>query len=130
MRTGRLRAIGAVTFVYGIATACRPGLLARPSGLVERHGGVAPHTAMVLRPMAWRDAASGLAMVVAPDGPALATASALRIASDVGDALLLGRTLSGRVRRTGAVASALGWAALTAVNLLGRPDTARYRAGH
>lgn len=87
---------------------------------MDPDGRVGPHTAMVLRPLAWRDAATGLAMLVAPQGPALVTATTLRIASDVGDALLLGPVLPGRVRRAGAAVSALGWAALTVAGLVGR----------
>ncbi|MFF9087481.1 hypothetical protein ACF1BE_13865 [Streptomyces sp. NPDC014991] len=120
MRTGLLRAVGAATCAYGVATAYRPGLLARPCGLVDPDGHVGPHTAMVLRPLAWRDAATGLAMLVAPQGPALVTATTLRIASDIGDALVLGPVLPGRVRRAGAAVSALGWAALAIAGLIGR----------
>ncbi|WP_205614332.1 hypothetical protein [Streptomyces dangxiongensis] len=120
MRTGLLRAIGAATCAYGVATAYRPGLLARPCGLVDADGQVGPYTVVVLRPLAWRDAACGLAMLVAPQGPALATATTVRIASDVGDALLFGPVLPGRVRRAGAAVSALGWAALTIAGLIGR----------
>ncbi|MER6035841.1 hypothetical protein ABT133_18265 [Streptomyces sp. NPDC001835] len=118
MRTGLLRIIGAATLAYGAATAYRPGLLARPCGLVDRDGDVDPHTAAVLRTLAVRDAVNGLAMTVAPRGPALVTASAVRIASDVGDAVLFGGALPGRFRRAGAVGTALGWAALTAAALI------------
>ncbi|MEU1708749.1 hypothetical protein ABZ478_25895 [Streptomyces sp. NPDC005706] len=118
MRTGLLRIIGAATLAYGAATAYRPDLLARPCGLVDRDGDVGPHTAAVLRPLAVRDAVSGLAMAVAPRGPALVTASAVRIASDVGDAVLFGTALPGRFRRAGAVVTALGWAALTTAALV------------
>lgn len=121
MRTGLLRIIGAATLAYGAATAYRPGLLARPCGLVDPHGDVDPHTATVLRPLAVRDAVSGAAMVVAPRGPALVTASAVRIASDIGDAVLFGTALPGRFRRAGAVVTALGWAALTTSALIAPP---------
>ena len=119
MRTGLLRALGAATCAYGAAAAYRPGLLARPLGLVDSHGPVGPYHALAVRPMAWRDAATGLAMLVAPKGPALATVTAVRIASDVGDALLFGAALPGRFRRAGAVTSALGWAALGVAGLIG-----------
>ncbi|GHD93410.1 hypothetical protein [Streptomyces naganishii] len=123
MRTELLRTIGAATAAYGIAVACRPDWLARPTGLVGPEGNTGPHTAMVLRPLAWRDAASGLAMLLAPAGPALVTATAVRIASDVGDAVLLGTTLPSRVRRAGTVVTALSWAAL-ALAALAAPDHA------
>ncbi|MFD7710029.1 hypothetical protein ACFV6E_24815 [Streptomyces sp. NPDC059785] len=119
MRNSLLRAVGAATCAYGLATACRPGLLARPTGLVDPHGGVGPHTAMVVRPLAWRDAASGLAMLVAPAGPALVTATAVRIASDVGDAVFFGTVLPGRVRRIGSAVTALSWAAVATAGLIG-----------
>ncbi|WP_405887909.1 hypothetical protein OG739_32080 [Streptomyces longwoodensis] len=122
MRTGGLRVQGAATFAYGVATAYRPALLARPAGLVDADGAVEPHTALVLRSMAWRDAAVGLAMLLAPKGPALTAAGAVRIASDVGDALFFGRALRGRLRRAGAVVSALGWAAVTVAGLAAGPE--------
>ncbi|MFE1752935.1 hypothetical protein [Streptomyces anandii] len=125
VRTELLRTVGAATAAYGIAVACRPDWLARPTGLADPEGGTGPHTAMVLRPLAWRDAASGLAMLVAPAGPALATAAAVRIASDVGDAVLLGTTLPSRIRRVGTVVTALSWAALTLMALLAQPPTER-----
>ncbi|MFF5858341.1 hypothetical protein ACFY8B_22375 [Streptomyces sp. NPDC012751] len=124
MRTGLLRIIGAVTFVYGVAAAYRPALLARPTGLVDPHGAVGVRTVTVLRPLAWRDAATGLAMVLAPEGPALATAGAVRIASDVGDAFFFGAALPGWFRRAGAVVSAGAWAGLTAASLAGGPGRA------
>ncbi|MGF1240071.1 hypothetical protein ACQSME_22800 [Streptomyces sp. 2-6] len=119
VRTGLLRVVGAATTAYGVTAVRRPDWLARPVGMAGEQGGTHPYTAMALRPLAWRDAAGGLAMLLAPAGPALVTAAAVRIASDVGDAVLFGRTVTGRVRRAGAVASALGWAALTAAALAG-----------
>lgn len=113
MHTGLLRTVGAVTALYGLAVTARPGLLARPSGLAEE-------THVAVRPLAWRDAASGLALLLAPEGPALRTAARIRLAADFGDAALLGLTLPGRGRRAGAVAVSLGWGALSAVGLLAR----------
>ncbi|WP_234438485.1 hypothetical protein [Streptomyces sp. NRRL S-340] len=122
MRTGLLRSVGAATAVYGAVAAYRPNWLARPVGLVDPDGTTRPHTAMALRPLAWRDAASGLAMLLAPGGPALVTATAVRIASDLGDAVLFGTGVTGRVRRAGTVVTALGWAALTAAALAASRD--------
>ncbi|MEU3513373.1 hypothetical protein ABZ733_37150 [Streptomyces longwoodensis] len=119
MRTGGLRVQGVATFACGVATAYRPALLARPAGLVDAQGAVEPRTPLVLRSMARRDAAVGLAMVracltipvvvhgvgrqtrrvrqaLAPQGPALTAAGAVRVASDVGNALFFGRALRGR----------------------------------
>ncbi|MFI6447147.1 hypothetical protein [Kitasatospora sp. NPDC050543] len=118
MHVGLLRVTGAATAVYGLAVTLRPGLLAGPSGLVDADGRTAPATAVSLRPVGWRDAASGLAMALAPDGPALRTAAVLRVAADLGDAALLGRTLPGRDRRVMAVAVSVGWGALSLAGLL------------
>ncbi|MER5971352.1 hypothetical protein ABT112_16705 [Streptomyces sp. NPDC002055] len=121
MRVGFLRLIGAVTAAYGVAVATRPEWLARPSGLVDDAGRTAVETAISLRPLAWRDAANGLAMAVAPEGAALRAATVLRIASDLGDAVLLGATLPGRATRVKAVAVSVGWGALSVAALLSRP---------
>lgn len=126
MNTRLLRLTGAATALYGLAVAVRPALLARPSGLVDEAGEVAPDTEVCLRPLAWRDAASGLAMVLAPDGDALRTAALVRIAADFGDAVLLGGTLP-RERRVTAVAVSVGWGTLSAVGLLTGAQRARAR---
>ncbi len=119
MRVGLLRTVGAATALYGLAVTARPDLLAKPSGLAGPEGTVAPATRTSLRPLAWRDAVSGLAMVVAPEGPALRAATAVRIAADFGDAALLGLTLPERDRRLAAVAVSVGWGALSVAGLLG-----------
>ena len=118
MRVGLLRGVGAATAVYGLLVAARPELLARPSGLVEPDGGVARATAVSLRPLAWRDAASGIAMVVAPVGVPLVAVTLLRVAADLGDAVLLGSTLTGRSTRLKAVAVSVGWGALSVAGLI------------
>ncbi|HEV7628670.1 MAG TPA: hypothetical protein VGO89_19440 [Streptomyces sp.] len=118
MRVGLLRTVGAATALYGLAVTMQPGLLARPSGLVDAEGRTAEHTRVSLRPLAWRDMASGLVMVAAPDGAALRTATLLRIAADFGDALLLGRTLPDRDKRGKAVAVSAAWGALSVAGLL------------
>ncbi|MFI9046275.1 hypothetical protein [Streptomyces sp. NPDC053427] len=116
-----LRAVGAATAVYGVAVTVLPDLLARPSGLVGEDGRSERATRTSLRPLGWRDAASGLAMVLAPEGPALRTAACLRIAADFGDAALLAATLPGGERKAKAVAVSLGWGALSVLGLLGAP---------
>ncbi|MEU6084289.1 hypothetical protein [Streptomyces sp. NPDC047108] len=121
MRVGLLRTVGAATAVYGVAVTAWPALLARPSGLTDSQGRTAEATRISLRPVAWRDAASGLAMAVAPQGAPLTTATVLRIAADLGDAALLGATLPDRATRAKAVAVSVGWASLSVVGLLARP---------
>ncbi|GAB2812148.1 hypothetical protein GCM10027091_50210 [Streptomyces daliensis] len=124
---GVLRAVGVATAVYGVAVAAWPTLLARPSGLVDGEGEVAEATGISLRPLAWRDAASGVAMAVAPEGEALRTAALLRVAADFGDALLLGATLPDRDKRMKAVAVSVGWGALSVLGLYA--DAGRGRRG-
>lgn len=119
LHTRLLRAIGTVTALYGLAVTARPQLLAAPSGLVDEAGRTEEHTRISLRPLAWRDMASGIAMATAPAGPALTTATLVRIAADLGDALLLGRVLPGRARRAGVLAVSVGWGALSVAGLLG-----------
>jgi hypothetical protein len=118
MRVSLLRAVGAATALYGLAVTARPELLARPSGLTGEEGETAWQTKLALRPLAWRDVASGLAMVLAPRGPALTTATLVRIASDAGDAVLLGRELPGRGGRWMTVATSAGWGAVSLAGLL------------
>ncbi|MCR8578367.1 hypothetical protein [Streptomyces sp. Isolate_219] len=118
MKVGLLRAVGVATAVYGAAVAAVPDLLARPSGLADEEGRTGWATRASLRPLAWRDAVSGLAMATAPDGPALRTAAYVRIAADFGDAVLLGATLPGRDRKLAAVAVSVGWGALSVAGLL------------
>ncbi|MGW2413644.1 hypothetical protein ACWCV5_15920 [Streptomyces tubercidicus] len=117
MKVGLLRAVGVATAVYGVAVAAVPDLLARPSGLVDEEGRTEWATRTSLRPLGWRDAVSGLALAVAPDGPALRTAAYVRIAADFGDAVLLGATLPGRDRKLAAVAVSVGWGALSVAGL-------------
>ncbi|MER6841566.1 hypothetical protein [Streptomyces platensis] len=119
MKVGLLRAVGIATAAYGAAVTAVPALLARPSGLVDAAGRTQWETRTSLRPLAWRDAVSGLALAMAPEGPALRTAAYARIAADFGDAVLLGATLPGRDRKLAAVAVSLGWGALSVAGLLG-----------
>ncbi|MFF4610443.1 hypothetical protein ACFY1Q_12350 [Streptomyces albidoflavus] len=119
MHTPLLRAVGAATAVYGALVTVRPGLLAKPSGLTTADGDVPRDTEICLRPLVWRDLAVGVAMVTAPEGPALRTATAVRIASDLGDALLLGPTLD-RPYRPKVLAVSVGWAALSVIGLYAR----------
>ncbi|MFJ6214036.1 hypothetical protein ACIQGZ_11995 [Streptomyces sp. NPDC092296] len=118
MRVGLLRAVGAATAVYGVAVTAWPGLLARPSGLADADGRTAEATAVSLRPLGWRDAVSGTALLLAPGGAALRLAALVRIGADLGDALLLGRTLPAPGRRRAAVAVSVGWGTLSVAGLL------------
>ncbi|MGW4894397.1 hypothetical protein ACWEQL_19305 [Kitasatospora sp. NPDC004240] len=118
-----LRLTGAVTFAYGLLVTARPALLARPSGLAAPDGTVPTEVVTCLRPLVLRDAACGLAMVLAPDARSLRTATLLRIASDLGDAVVLTRALPERRHRAMAATVSVGWAALSVAGLL-RPGRA------
>ncbi|MGW7331665.1 hypothetical protein ACWGIU_24375 [Streptomyces sp. NPDC054840] len=107
MRTVAARVMGVATLGYGVAVACRPGLLARPCGLPETGA-----SALLIRALGVRDAAIGAAMVVIPEGAGLRTAVLCRVAADSGDALLFGTYLARRAERAKAASSALTWAAL------------------
>ncbi|WP_329560962.1 hypothetical protein [Kitasatospora sp. NBC_01266] len=115
-----LRATGAATALYGLAVTRRPALLARPSGLADADGGVSTELATCLRPLAFRDAASGLAMLLAPDERSLRVATLVRIAADFGDAALLARALPQRRHRAMALAVSVGWGGLSVAGLLAR----------
>ncbi|MFF1611570.1 hypothetical protein ACFVYA_27615 [Amycolatopsis sp. NPDC058278] len=67
-----------------------------------------------------RDAAIGLAMLLAPAGKPLQVALAARVASDAADAVVFGTTLPDRSARTKVAAFAATWAALCAVSALVR----------
>ncbi|OEU92141.1 hypothetical protein DB35_05785 [Streptomyces abyssalis] len=126
MHVKMLRMLGAATALYGLAVTARPELLARPSGLADPEGRVAEETRISLRPLVWRDVAGGLAMLCAPEGPALRTAAVVRIASDFGDAALLGSTLP-RSTRAKAVAVSVGWGALSVAALCAPGRTGQRR---
>ncbi|MGW6916361.1 hypothetical protein ACWGB8_21430 [Kitasatospora sp. NPDC054939] len=113
-----LRAVGAATALYGLAVTARPGLLARPSGLAGPNGTVPSAVATCLRPLGVRDAANGLAMLLAPDDRTLRTATVLRIAADLGDAVTLVPTLPRRRHRAMALVVSVGWGALSVAGLL------------
>ena len=121
MNRSLLRLTGVATAVYGLAVTRRPALLARPTGLTGPAGEVPPAVAACVRPLAFRDAACGLAMLLAPDDRSLRTATLIRIASDFGDAALLATALPRRRHRATAVVVSVGWGALSVAGLL-RPD--------
>jgi hypothetical protein len=111
------RALGLVTAAYGAAIIARPALLLRPSGLLD-DGEPSLSQATVVRALGARDLVSGLAMVTARTPSALRTALAVRVASDLGDTVVLGAALRGRPERAKAVGVAVGWGALCALSAL------------
>ncbi|RTL70512.1 MAG: hypothetical protein EKK42_02775 [Pseudonocardiaceae bacterium] len=112
------RFLGAATATYAAATLVRPSVLAGPVQL-----GTSPATDALVRAVGVRDLASGLALV-ATNGHAGVVASAVRIGSDLGDAVVFGLSDLPADGRRKAVGVALGWAALNGVALalrLGAP---------
>nr|WP_271209041.1 hypothetical protein [Rhodococcus wratislaviensis] len=85
--------LGASTATYSLALIASPRLLATPCKLTTTAGTVTSHVATLIRVIAVRDTASGLAMALAPTGPALRGAVADRAASDFGDAAIFGAAL-------------------------------------
>lgn len=111
------RLLGAATAVYGAAIVVRPALLLRPSGLL-RGGKPEPEQEVFVRVLGIRDLASGLAMLFAPSRKALRTAIAVRVASDAGDLVVLGRALKDKPERPKVIAVAGGWGVLCALSAL------------
>ncbi|MEV1045512.1 hypothetical protein [Streptomyces sp. NPDC049916] len=114
MGAGPVRWVGAATAAYGVGVLVRPALMARPCGLDEEDGSVPVPTALLIRALGVRDAAIGLAMLIAKDGSALRAATACRVAADLGDAVLFGTQLPDPAARRKAAAVAGGWGALCA----------------
>lgn len=102
--------MGLLTAAYGIALIVQPEVLIRPVGIADEEDG-----ARIARVLGVRDVVSGLALVVAPPGPALAVAVAARVASDLSDAgSFQGLAPDASSRRKVAIA-AVGWATACAV---------------
>jgi hypothetical protein len=109
------RLLGVATAAYGAAVIVKPDLMLRPAGLSTTHSTAAD---TLTRSVGARDIASGLAMAAAPSGHALRTALAVRVLSDLGDAVFFGLALRGKPQRTKAVGIAAGWGALCALSAL------------
>jgi hypothetical protein len=108
------RLLGVATAAYGALVLAKPALLLKPSGL--RHG---DHDLdAVVRTLAARDLASGIAMAVAPSRKAMRLAIGVRVASDAGDAVVLSRALAGRPEQKKILAAAGGWALLCGLSAL------------
>lgn len=110
------RVLGVATAAFGAAIFAKPELLLRPSGMLR--GEVEPEQAVFVRTLAVRDLASGLAMVFAGGRRATRVAIAVRVASDAGDLVVLGRALRGRPERGKIMAVAGGWGAVCALSAL------------
>ncbi len=111
------RTLGVLTAVYGLATLVRPSIFAAPAGLAA--GEPPAPVAVLVRAVGVRDVANGLAMAVAPAGPALRLAIGARIAADLGDAATFALSPNADAgARKKAVAVGVGWGALNLLGLL------------
>lgn len=108
------RLLGVATAAYGAAILVRPALLLKPSGLPVDD----PDLHTFTRTLGVRDLASGLAMAAAPSRTAMQVAIAVRAASDVGDAVVLGRAMAGKPEQKKILAVAGGWALLCGLSAL------------
>ncbi len=111
------RTLGVLTALYGASTLVRPTIFSRPAGL---SGDEPPSPVGILvRAVGVRDLANGLAMALAPAGPALQAAVVARIAADLGDATVfaLSDNADDGARRK-AVGVGVGWGALNVLGLL------------
>ncbi|CAB4916116.1 MAG: hypothetical protein F2825_06080 [Actinobacteria bacterium] len=98
---------GAATAAYSVAVLVKPDLLLKPCGLASTHDSRA-----LTRLVGARDTAMGLAMVLAPAGAARRAAVGARVASDLGDAAVLGTALKGRPTQGKVLGVAAAWGAL------------------
>lgn len=108
------RLLGVATAAYGAAITARPELLLKPSGMPRDEENLHTFT----RTLGVRDLASGVAMAVAPSRGAMRVAIGVRVASDAGDLVVLGRALAGKPERKKVVAIAGGWGLLCALSAL------------
>ncbi|GHG02319.1 MULTISPECIES: hypothetical protein [Amycolatopsis] len=112
------RVLGAVTAAYSATIIAAPRVLAKPCGLTTRDGGVTAGVRTLIAGIGARDAAIGLAMLLAPAGKPLQVALAARVASDAADAVVFGTNLPDRAARTKVAAFAATWATLCAASAL------------
>lgn len=121
------RVMGAVTLVYALLVIVSPEVMTDAIGLSE--GAADADLALLTRTMLVRDLACGLAMMFVPAGWPLLTAIGIRVASDFGDALIMGTGLPTGADRTAALLVAGVFGVLCALSALGarRPALADSR---
>jgi hypothetical protein len=111
------RTLGVLTAVYGLSTLVKPAVFAKPAGL---SGDEPPAPVGILvRAVGVRDVANGLAMALAPAGPALRLAIVARIAADLGDAATFATSPNeDDAAKRKAIGVGVGWGALNLLGLL------------
>ncbi|MFC9358455.1 hypothetical protein ACFTZB_18040 [Rhodococcus sp. NPDC057014] len=108
------RVLGVLTAAYSTAIIVSPRLLAKPCKLTRTDGGVPSAVATMIRAVGIRDAASGLLLALAPQGAALRGALAVRVAADLGDAVVFGLALPDTATKAKVAGFAAAWGALCA----------------
>ena len=108
------RLLGVATAAYGAAIIVKPGLLLKPSGMPRDDANLHTFT----RTLGIRDVASGVAMAVAPNRKAMRVAIGVRVASDAGDLVVLGKAMAGKPEQKKIIAVAGGWGLLCALSAL------------
>jgi hypothetical protein len=98
---------GAATVAYSAAILAKPDLMLKPAGM----GRGTDHRTLT-RMVGVRDAAVGVAMMLAPAGPVRRAVVGARVASDWGDAVVMGLGLRGRDSRGKAVGVGVLWGAV------------------
>jgi hypothetical protein len=107
------RVLGALTAAYGAYTLARPHSLARLAGLSTPERPASRATRNLGVAIGARDLVSGAAMMLAPQGPALRAALAVRVACDAGDAIGFGVAVPPSSRAK-VIAVAAGWGVICA----------------
>lgn len=122
-RTGSLllrafpRVMGAATVGYATLVIINPETMTGAIGLSD--GAAEPGIEVLTRTMLARDLACGAAMMFAPAGWPLLTAIGIRVASDLGDAVIMGTSLPTSEDRNAALLVAGGYGVLCALSALG-----------
>ena len=107
------RTLGIATAAFGVLELAKPDVWSKPTGVV----GPSPAMRAWHHTLGARDVVSGLALLLAPAGPALRAATLFRIASDLSDAVGFGLNAPDARHRAKAVGAAVGFAALNALTL-------------
>lgn len=117
MRLNLPAILGGLTAAYGAAVLVKPAVFAKPIGLAGSDGSVSAGVGALCRAVGVRDLASGLAMVAARTPGETRLAIAVRVAADVGDAVILGLSLPDADARRKAAAVGVIWGGLNAATL-------------
>jgi hypothetical protein len=102
---------------YSVAVVAVPKLLAGPCRMTDVAGRTPWSARVLIQGIGVRDTAIGVAMMTAPPGVALTTATLCRVVSDAGDAVAFGIALPDTGAKVKVAGFAALWAAVNAVAL-------------